>query len=706
MSKPRVAETQQFLRTWRNRELSEIHEDEAPQLVRTLTELLNHHAHLYYVLDQPSITDGEYDALLRALQDLESAYPNLIAENSPTHRVGGPPMDRFEKVRHPEPMLSLGNAFDAHELRAWYQRCLKGLQAVHGDDVQPALNLELKIDGLAMAITYVDGSLHIAATRGNGVEGENITPHVKTMATVPLSIPVPGAPAGLRAPERVEVRGEVYMRKQDFEALNARLVAAGEKTFANPRNGAAGSIRQLNPAITATRPLRFYAYSVGPYENSKPPTQSETLNQLSAFGFDINQATTVCQSINDAVAFCETWAERRDDLDFEIDGVVVKIDNFDYQDTLGNVSNAPRWAVAYKFPAREATTVLRDIFVNVGRTGAIKPEAVLEPVWIGGVTVSKATLHNEDYILDRDIRIGDTVVVKRAGDVIPQVVQPVVSVRTGTERSWTMPAACPACETPLVRLHGEADYYCVNTECPAQFIRLLEHYASRGAMDIEGLGSKLAVILSEAGLVNNIADIYRLDVDQLLGLEGFAEKKAMNLIAGIEASKQRPLSRLVYALGVRHVGKTTAELIVAAVTSLEALSQKSQEDLEAIDGVGPVIAESIVDWFAETHNLELIRHLGELGVNTRRLEEEAPVEAQHSRVTGKTFVLTGTLPSMERKEAASLIQRAGGKVTSSVSAKTDYVVAGEKAGSKLEKANALGIQVIDQAGLLELLEQD
>ncbi len=399
------------------------------------------------------------------------------------------------------------------------------------------------------------------------------------------------------------------------------------------------------------------------------------------------------------------WIDKRDTLDYEIDGVVLKIDSFAFQEILGNVSSAPRWAVAFKFPAREATTILRDINVSVGRTGAIKPEAVLEPVWIGGVTVSKATLHNEDYIIDRDIRVGDVVVVKRAGDVIPQVVQPVVSERRGSEKEWRMPDRCPACGTELIRLADEADYYCVNTECPAQFIRLVEHYASRAAMDIEGLGSKMAVILSEAGLVRNLADIYRLTAEQLLTLDGFATKKAENLLQGIEDSKHRTLSRLMFGLGMRHVGKTTAELIVGHYENMDALSKATAEDLVAIEGVGPVIAESIADWFQVEHNCTLLAELKALGVNLERLEEEASVTAVEgdSLVAGKTFVLTGTLPNMDRNEAKARIQRAGGKVTSSVSAKTDYVVAGEKAGSKLDKAQSLGVTILDEAALLELL---
>lgn len=698
-----VSESKTLLKDWAAVSVATLPVDQASEWAEKLSRVLHAHAHRYYVLDDPVIADVEYDQLFRALQALEAAFPALVSDASPTQRVGGPPMDKFEKVRHPVPLLSLGNAFNAEELRAWYQRCVKILEADSGETVEPAVSVELKIDGLALALTYQDGQLEIGATRGNGVEGENITPHVRTITSVPLSIPVPGAGATDPIPDRLEVRGEVYMRRSAFDAMNRTLAENGEKTFANPRNGAAGSLRQLDPGITATRPLSFYAYSVGPYEGGvKPGGQYELLQQLKSFGLPVNPYTRRCRSLDEAITFCEHWTENRDNIDYEIDGVVVKIDDFGYQDILGAVSNAPRWAIAFKFPAREATTMLEDISISVGRTGTIKPEAVLAPVWIGGVTVSKATLHNEDYILDRDIRIGDTVLIKRAGDVIPQVVKPLISERTGREKAWKMPKHCPVCETGLIRLPDEADYYCVNTECPAQFIRLVEHYASRGAMDIEGLGAKLAVQLSEVGLVRTLADIYRLEPEALMALEGFAEKKALNLLAGIEASKSRPLSRLLFGLGMRHVGKTTAELLVGQYESLAALGEATAEELEQVEGIGPVIALSIFDWFAEPHNLDMVRQLASLGVNTHRLDEEAPA-GEDAVLSGKTFVLTGTLPSMGRAEAKALIQQAGGTVTSSVSNKTDYLVAGESAGSKLDKAQSLGITILNESTLLALL---
>lgn len=681
-----------------------IEHDAAGALAERLRTILRFHSHRYYVEDDPVIADAEYDLLFRVLKQLEARFPDLATDDSPTRRVGGAPLDRFEKVRHPVPLLSLSNAFNAGEVRAWYDRCLKTLRSRFGPDVVPAVTAELKLDGLAVALTYEAGRLTVAATRGNGVEGENITANARTIRAIPLAIPVRGAGA-IDVPARMEVRGEVFMRRSDFERLNERLTASGERPFANPRNASAGSLRQLDPGVTASRPLTFSAYGIGPVAGAIPSSHYAVLQWVRSFGLPVDPHTVRCDDIEQAIAFCAAWTERRDELDYEIDGVVLKIDDFAYQEALGFVSNAPRWALAYKFPAREATTRLVGIFINVGRTGAIKPEALLEPVEIGGVTVTQATLHNEDYIVGRDIRVGDLVVVKRAGDVIPAVIKPVVDARTGTEVPWRMPETCPACQSALVRLPGEADYYCVSNDCPAQFIRLVEHYASRGAMDIEGLGSKLAVQLVEHGIVRHLSDLYRLTLDDLLQLEGFAEKRARNLLAGIDASRHRPLGRLLFALGIRHVGKTVAELIAARYPSLEALGEATCEDLESIDGIGSVIAESIVDWFAVEDNRNLVRDLAALGVNTTRLPEEAPATAEVPGVAGKTFVITGTLPNLSRKEAEERIKRAGGKVTGSVSRSTDFVVVGESPGSKLDRAKELGIQILDEESLLRLLDE-
>ncbi|MBO6577206.1 MAG: NAD-dependent DNA ligase LigA [Rhodothermales bacterium] len=661
-----------------------------------LRRVLNAHARRYYVLDDPLITDGEYDRLIHYLRRLEAEWPELLTADSPTHRVGGEALSAFEKVRHPEPMLSLGNAFDADDLRAWYTRCRKGLGLEEG--AQLAVTCELKIDGLAVALTYAHGILERAATRGDGVVGENITANVRTIGAIPLRL------SG-DAPALVEVRGEVYFPLTGFAKLNEAQAAKGERAYANPRNAAAGSLRQLDPKITATRPLSFFAYSVGPFQGHMPESQSLTLSKLAALGMPTNEHATRFDQIEEAVAYCERWAEHRDSLDYEIDGVVVKVDDFAAQQALGAVSHAPRWAVAFKFPAREATTILRDIAVNVGRTGVIKPEAVLEPVGIGGVTVSQATLHNEDYILSRDIRIGDTVVVKRAGDVIPAVVGPVPGARDGTERIWSMPDRCPVCDTPLERLEGEADYYCVASDCPAQFIRLVEHFVSRGAMDIEGFGTKLSIQLVESGLVSTLDDIFRLQMEDLLQLEGFAGRKAENLLAGIDAARHRTLARLIFGLGIRHVGKTVGELLVSVFPDMQALGEATVESLVAVDGVGAVIAQSVVDWFARPHNVELVDALRSLGVNTTRLPEEAPAEGSDaSDLAGKTFVVTGTLEGMSRSDAQNAIKAAGGKVTGSVSRNTDYLVVGASPGSKLQKAEDLGVQVLNQAAFQALIK--
>lgn len=684
-------------------DLSTLSEKESSAFVEKLRELLHAHIYRYHVLDDPVITDPEYDRLFRGLQDLEKRHPDLVTPDSPSHRIGGGVLERFEKVRHPFAMLSLGNAFDEEEVKAWYERCRRGLADRFGEDVQPAITTELKLDGLAVALTYEKGRLIIGATRGNGIEGENVTTNVRTIPTIPLTIPAGGN--GVKVPDRIEVRGEVYIKRSDFETLNERQAAAGDKPYANPRNAAAGSLRQLDPNITAMRPLTFTAYAAGPIDGDDvPASQHELLKWLATFGFPVNEHTGRLTSIDEVVEVYERWSDERDRLDYEIDGLVLKIDDFSQQEALGFVSNAPRWAVAYKFPAREATTKLLNIVVNVGRTGAIKPEALLEPVHIGGVTVSQATLHNEDYILGRDIRIGDTVIVKRAGDVIPQIIKPVPDARKGDETVWKMPKKCPACGNELVRLPDEADYYCVSTECPAQFIRLVEHFSSRGAMDIEGLGSKLAIVLVDNGLVKHLSDIYRLTKDELLTLENFGEKKAENLLDGVDASRHRLLSRLIYALGIRHIGRTTAELLVTKYESMDALANADVDELESIEGIGTVIAESVVDWFKVEDNLKMVADLAALGVNTVRLPEEEPPAEGESAVIGKTFVITGSLPSLSRKEAESLIKRAGGRVTGSVSSNTDYVLVGENPGAKLDRAVELDIPRVTEEDLRRLIE--
>ena len=693
-------------------------ETQAQQLITRLRRIVAAHARRYYVLDAPVIPDAEYDALYRRLEELEERFPQFADPNSPTQRVGGEPLEAFEKVRHPQRLLSLSNAFDADEVREWYERCRRGLPE---DAEAPALAAELKLDGLAVALTYEDGELIRAATRGNGRVGEDITAGARTIRSIPLRLPAaaaggaaaPSSENGHAVPEvpaQMEVRGEVFMRKSRFRKLNERLAKDGEKTFANPRNAAAGSLRQLDPKVTARRPLSFFAYGTGPISGGDFPEAQHALMQwLGRMGVPVEEHTSRFDDLDEAVAFCEYWAEHRDTLDYEIDGVVLKVDPFRRQEVLGFIATAPRWAVAYKFPARQATTRLVDIEVNVGRTGAIKPEAVLEPVRIGGVTVSQATLHNEDYIGERDIRIGDLVVVKRAGDVIPQVVRPIEEERSGVEQPWRMPTHCPECGSELKRLEDEADWYCFNNDCPAQFIRLVEHFVSRGGMDIEGLGEKLAVVLVEEGLVRHLSDLYRLTQEDLLPLERFAEKRAGNLIEAIEASKERPLSRLLFALGIRHVGRTVAELLVENFLSLNELAEATKEELEAIEGIGPVIAESVADWFGVERNQALVRDLRRLGVRTERLPREAPPEeragASDLPLAGKTFVLTGSLPSgRTRREASNEIEAAGGSVASSVSGNTDYLLAGENPGSKLADAEERGVPVLSEEDLEAMLE--
>lgn len=679
---------------------NDVSRDEAERLVVELSDTLSFHADRYYAQDAPIISDAEYDRLFHFLKDLEGQYPELRRGDSPTLRIGTDPISAFEKVEHPERLLSLSNAFDSDALVAWYERCRKGLE-LGETDILPT-TVELKIDGLAVALTYDEGILVRGATRGNGRIGEDVTDNLRTVSSIPLLLRSESEHE-IGIPSRVEVRGEVYFRRTAFDRLNAGLAEAGEKTYANPRNTAAGSLRQLDSRITAKRDLSFFAYSIGPINGRAPTNQSEILTWLGSMGFSINEHATRFEDISKVVSFCESWTDQRDSLDYEIDGVVVKVDSISSQDDLGRIANAPRWAVAYKFPAREETTVLVDIVINVGRTGMITPEAVLDPVEIGGVTVSQATLHNADYIRDRDIRIGDRVIVKRAGDVIPQVIGPVEGARTGNEVSWSMPKICPVCETSLERLEGEADYYCVASDCPAQFIRLLEHFASRGAMDIDGMGSKLAVQLAESGLIQTLDALYRLDADRVGTLERFGEKKVANLLAGISGSKNRTLGRLLFAVGIRHVGQTTAELVASSVHSALDLFDMSPELLVEIEGIGEIIAESISEWFSLEHNRTLIENFEQLGVNITRLESESLSFDATSAVSGNTFVVTGTLESMGRKDAQDEIKKRGGKVASRVSGKTDFVVVGENPGSKAAKASELGVQILNEEEFLKLL---
>lgn len=669
------------------------------QRLTELRDQINYHLYRYHTLDDPVISDAEYDHLINELRDLEAQYPDLVTPDSPTQRVGGQPLEGFEKVIHPIPMTSLSNAFNEADMRTWLARVGRLLPA--GMTVKDLeFVVEPKIDGLAIALTYENGRLVQGATRGNGVEGENVTANVRTVKNVPLRIPT--TPDGPPAPAKIEVRGEIYMPIADFNRFNQQQLEKGEKVFANPRNAAAGSLRMLDSKITAQRPLALYSYAIGYVEGAKISSQKEALDYLRALGFPVNPDIVTTRDFEEVLKFIHTWMERRDTLPYDADGVVVKINDFALQQELGVVGNAPRWAIAYKFPAREATTKLLEIRTNVGRTGQITPYAVLEPVNIGGVIVRQATLHNFDDLAKKDIRAGDTVVVKRAGDVIPQVVKAIEDLRPPGSQPYQPPTHCPVCGEPTARLGDEVALFCINAACPAQLIRQIEYFVSRGAMDIEGFGIKIGEQLAAQGLLKDIADIYFLTREQLLALEGFADKKADNLLAAIEASKTRPYERFLTALGIRYVGGVVARLVADAFPSIEALQQASQADLEAVEGIGPRIAQSIVEWFSRPANQALIEKFRRAGVT---LQVERPtLNVQHASFNGLTFVITGTLPTWSREEAKAFIEQHGGKVADSVSKKTDYVVVGEKAGSKLSKAQSLGIALLDEAGLKQLAE--
>jgi len=665
--------------------------------IEELRQQVRYHSYRYYVLDDPVISDDAYDALYRELQELEAAHPELITPDSPTQRVGGVVREEFTAVTHPRPMLSLQNAFTPEELRAWRDRFLRLLP---DGFPEPAYVVEPKIDGLTVVLHYTDGLFTLGATRGDGLRGEEITPNLRTIKALPLRVPVVAAP-GLRAPARLVVRGEAYMPIEAFEAFNRQQEALGKRTYANPRNTAAGSLRVLDPAITASRPLSLFCYQVVELEGG-PALESQwaALDYLRQLGFPVSTLNRRFTDFEEMVQQVVAWEEVRHTLNFEADGLVIKIDDLATQERLGAVGNAPRWAIAYKYPAPEVVTRLKRIVINVGRTGSLNPAAELEPVRIGGVTVSSATLHNADYIAGRDIREGDMVVVKRAGQVIPQVVGPVLELRPPDTRPWQMPDRCPVCGEAVEHPAGEVATYCVNAACPAQLVRSVEHFVSRGAMEIEGFGTRQAELFVEQGLIRDVADIYSLTAEQLLRLEGFAGKRVSNLLAAIEASKERGPVRLLTALGIRGVGSAVAETLIDRYGSLEALAAASVEELQQIPGIGPKLAESLVAWFSRESNRRVLDKLKAAGVRTR-LERAGAAGPQP--LAGLTFVLTGTLPTMSREQATEFIQAHGGRVSGAVSGRTDYLVAGEKAGSKLERAQKLGVKVIDEAGLRALV---
>ena len=663
-----------------------------------LRDQLQYHSYRYYVLASPVISDLEYDRLYRELVEIEAAHPEWITPDSPSQRVGTELTDRFEKVAHPAPILSLGNAFDFKDLLAWLERIAK----VDERALDADFTLEPKLDGLSVVLHYRNGVFVQGATRGNGEIGEDITPNLKTIQSLPLRIPVrkPGEPAGgAEPPAYLVVRGEAFFNLDDFEKLNKQLADAGEKTYVNPRNTASGALRQLDPKLTASRPLSMLIYQVVYAEGDVPQTQWETLEFLKDLGFPTPEATHH-NRLEEIAPLLETWGRRRSLLNYEIDGMVIKINDHQLFNDLGIVGKDPRGAIAYKFPAQEVTTLLQDIGVKVGRTGVLTPYAILEPVEIGGVTVRQATLHNFDYLVEKDIRIGDRVMLKRAGDVIPYVIGPVVDARTGSETTFRPPTTCPSCGEPVENIPGEVAWYCNNPSCPAQLVRTLEHFVSRGALDIVGLGIKIVEQLVEAGLVRDPADLYTLARESLLQLEGFAEKKADNLLESIAASKEQPLPRFLNALGIRGVGEVMAADLTRAYSDLDQLAQASIEELTTIEGVGPNIAQAIVDWFSHSSNRKLLDKFRAVGF--------WPVAVQAGRSTvqqvfeGQVFVITGTL-SAPRSEIQALIEEYGGKVTGSVSSKTDFLVAGENAGSKLAKAAALGVRVITESELHKLI---
>ncbi|GLO65218.1 DNA ligase (NAD(+)) LigA [Oceanobacillus sp. E9] len=665
-----------------------MNKEQASKKIESLIELLNQYGYEYYVLDNPTVPDSEYDQKLRELQQLEQDFPDLVMENSPTQRIGGAPLASFQKVTHNIPMLSLGNAFNEQDLRDFARR------ASNGTDQPISFVCELKIDGLAISLTYENGKFVRGATRGDGTIGEDITSNLKTIRSIPLSIKEEGT---------LEVRGEAYMPHKSFLALNEQREKNEEEPFANPRNAAAGSLRQLDPKIAAKRNLDIFLYGVGEWENSDLTSHSEHLARLKELGFKTNKEWKKCNTIEEVIDYVNYWTEHRNDLSYEIDGIVIKVDSLDQQDELGFTAKSPRWAIAYKFPAEEAMTTLRDIELSIGRTGVVTPTAILDPVRVAGTTVQRASLHNEDLIREQDIRIGDKVVIKKAGDIIPKVVRSVVEQRNGDEEEFHMPEECPACGNELVRLEEEVALRCINPNCPAQLMEGLIHFVSRNAMNIDGLGEKVIIQLFQENLVQTMADLYRLDKEELLQLERMAEKSVTNLLEAIEKSKENSLERLLFGLGIRFIGAKAAKTLAMEFETMENLQKATYEDILAIDEIGDKMADSIVQYFAEEKVTELLNSLRELGVQMEYKGPRKSEQATDSMFSGKTVVLTGKMEKFSRKEAKEIIESLGGTVTGSVSKKTDIVIAGEDAGSKLDKAEKLGIDVWSEQQLEDVV---
>lgn len=657
-----------------------------------LRKTINEHNYRYHVLDEPAVSDAEFDALLNELRAIETEHPEWITPDSPTQRAGSEPSAKFSKVRHPAPILSLGNAYVESDLRAWFERIIRLDERVR----KANFVAEPKLDGLSVVLHYKDGLFVQGATRGNGEVGEDVTLNLRTLRKLPLRIPA--TKGGPKPPADLYVRGEVFFFKKDFEQLNKRQSESGDRIYQTARNTAAGTLRQLDPGITASRALTIYVYNIISAEGKVPGTQWETLQYLKDLGFPVSPESKLCPDLDEVIATYEKWMAQRANLPYEVDGMVIKINDIDLANDLGFVGKDPRGAIAYKFPAIEVTTKLLDIGVNVGRTGVLTPFAMLEPSEIGGVIVKQATLHNFDFIEEKDIRIGDSVLVKRAGDVIPYVIGPVLASRTGKEKRYKPPKACPVCGEPVEHIEDEVAWYCVNTACPEQLLRNIEHFV--GVMDVVGLGIKIVEQLIQAGLVKDVADLYTLTRKDLLSLEGFADKKADNLLASIAAARDRSLGRLIGALGVRGVGEVASIALARKYRHLDEITKASVQDIDDIEGVGPNIAEAIHDWFATPRNRAVLKKLKKVGVWPISEPPKKPSGPQP--FANLTFVITGTLPGMSRKEAKDLIESLGGKVTDSVSAKTSYLVVGDEAGSKLDKAKELGVKTLDEKALRAL----
>ncbi len=665
---------------------------EAKERIEKLRNKIEEHNYHYYVLDDPTITDKEYDELLEELENLEERYPEFQTPNSPTQRVGAKPADEFESAEHSEPMLSLSNAFQEKGVWEFEDRIFRKLDGV--DEV--TYITEPKLDGLAVEVIYQDGELVSALTRGDGFTGEVVTRNIKTIRSIPLR---------LRAsqddlPSTLEVRGEVYMGKESFQEMNQRRGKEGKDLFANPRNAAAGSLRQLDPSVTANRPLNAFFYDIGVVDGKTISTQEELLNYLPKVGLRVNPHTRKCASIGETINFFEDIRKKREDIPYEIDGIVIKVNDFSIREKLGTKTRSPRWALAYKFPPERARTEILDINISVGRTGALTPVAILDPVEVKGATISRATLHNQDEIDEKDIRIGDTVIIQRAGDVIPEVIKPVKQDRNGSEEKFKIPQNCPVCGEPVKKPKGEAIHRCVNISCPARIKESIKHYASKGAADIDGLGDKIVEQLVDNDLINSIPDLYKLEKEKVSALERMGEKSAKNLLEALDESKEISFSRLIFALGIRHVGEHLARVLAGEFTGLESLKEATAEELVSIKEIGPEVAESITNFFSNDKNIQLLHELQRVGVTYR-----LPEQTGHDLLSGKKFVFTGKLDNYTRSEAQKRVEELGGRATSSVSAQTDYLVLGDNPGSKYERAKDLDVEIIDEEEFVQIIQR-